>query len=319
MNHRTHVQSTRCQLGVRDSCLRITALAVLGAAAPAAAQPGPDEILSQYDAITTLSLDLAVTIHMYEEEDVCEQVVSSVEIAGIMKYFADGPKVRLDSQVDQELYPGLDTAVAFDGQQFQYLVRDRSILSVETATGVPTDEAMMTLPNPFFEIIQHFSPVTSANPGAPVQWGAIKAIAASATMQNATWSPITVDGRELERAILPGGTNEGDSYVHHVYVRPSQRGRPNQIDRVSDEGTLLTRSTFDNYATVAVGQSQQFWPHSMRFELRHAATGAVTAEMSMVIKEIHLNDVTQLPGGVFSIDWSEADTVIVDGVVVQSP
>lgn len=290
-------------------------IAVILAMSPAAlAQSDPDEMLNQFEVIDQLVIDAAVEITVHDQV-VCENAATGVVIEGDYQFHANGANWRVSSDVDPGGVQGLVTDVAWNGSLFQYLDHQASMLSI--TTGSEPAAIGMALVNPLLELMQPQFPLTDSNENDTPRMAEVRQKAAATSLAGATWETVVVDGRTLERTILPGNSYESVAYVHHLFVRPGQRGRPIQIDRVSAQGQVITRATFDGYDRFTVGAATMYWPRNGGFQVRDPASGDVEAEMSYAIRSIAVNESANLPPGVFTLSWDLVDTVVMDGEIVK--
>ncbi len=198
-------------------------------------------------------------------------------VAGRFEYQADHHRYRVKSQVDPAKLPGMATEFAFDGTRFQFLHADKTLTYSrhDPATVLPG------LPNPLFQLLQFLYPLTDETQHLEVRFKDVVSDQALSTFQKAEWTSVEDGGRKLERAEFPGGTYEGEAYVHHVFVVPGERDRPIRIDRVS-ESRRLTSSEFLDYRPVRTAAGLSWWPHRIVLSA-FTATGeaAITASFSL--------------------------------------
>lgn len=187
-----------------------------------------------------------------------------------------GDRYRVNNYVDPNLYPGMDTQFAYDGQRFQLLRPSAGMFSFSSQDN---DVILPTLPNPILELVQFCYPVTDANLQRRLRFKDIIGASAPIDVQNVTWTVAHEEGRSLHRAVCPGGTYEGRQYVHHVYAAPNSHNKPKRIDRITVDGVLITSSEFSRYIEAATPDGPTFWPQRVvlkAFDDKGARAGKIS-------------------------------------------
>jgi len=298
---------------VLSTCI---ATALAGASTSALPEATSVDVVSQFRNVHQLALSASVEVIVYDPSEVCDGVVPQTAIMGNLRYYTDGARWRMNSFLDPAKFAGMQTDIAWDGTHFQYFRRDAGVLDV---TAGPAPEASgLSLPNPIFELLCYLQPVPDPEGGRQPRLTDIKAQASTAALLGSVPNtPVQRDRRTLSRTIFPGSTYQGRAYHHHVYSRPDKPGVPLEIERVDDQGTVITRSRFDGwdeYATPA--GDAMVWPRSIRLEIMDTS-GRTSIEMNFSIRSIDINDSVAVPASIFVIDPGEARVVVRDGTVVK--
>ena len=295
-------------------CISI-ATALAGSSTSALLETTSVDVVSQFRNVNQLAVSASVEVIVHDPNDACDGVTPQTAIMGHLRYYTDGTRWRMNSFLDPAKFAGMQTDIAWDGAQFQYFRRDAGVLDV---TAGPAPEASgLCLPNPLFELLCHLQPVADPEGGRQARLNDVKSKASTAALLGAAPStPVERDRRTLSRTVFPGSTYQGRAYQHHVYSRPDRPGVPLEIERVDNQGTVITRSRFDGwdeYATPA--GATMVWPRSIRLEIMDPS-GRTSVEMNFSIRSIDINDSAAVPANVFLIDPSEARLVVRDGTAV---
>ena len=283
--------------------------------ASAAVAQDVDEIINQFQSIDKMTLWAGVEVIIHEDCDVCESVIIGNIIPGYVEYYADRANWRVNSFMDPVQYGGMNTVISWNGSQFQYLKNDTGVLDI--ATGVQPADTGMALPNPLFELLSFLEP--APNHTRQLRLADVRQKANVSSLLNTQWTGVMRDGRTLHRAVFSGGaTDDGVAYEHRLYVRPERPGRPVEIERVDVQGNVLTHFRFDGWDRFITGdKAVMYWPRSVQMQIMNPATGRACIEMTFSIRSITINDAAQVPASTFTIPWTEADTVVIDGGIVQ--
>ncbi len=284
---------------------------------PGAMEPPPSlDVVSQFRNVEQLAVSASVEVIVHDPSEARDGVAPQTAITGVLSYYADGTRWRMNSFLDPERFAGMQTDIAWDGAQFQYFRRDAGVLDV--IAGPAPEASGLCLPNPLFELLCYLQPVPDPEGGRQTRFTDLKAKASTAALLAAAPNTLVErDRRTLSRTVFPGSMHQGRAYKHHVYSRPDRPGVPLEIERVDDQGTVITRSRFDGwdeYATPAGGT--MLWPRSIRLEIMDPS-GRTSIEMNFSIRSIDINDSAAVPANVFVIDPGEARVVVRDGTVVN--
>lgn len=263
----THSPSLDAMVPARR-CAWLLGLMSLAMPSTALSQQSLADFVLQFQTLDSVHIHASVDLRILDNNGVDLGPAGEGEvIEGAFSYWASGEKYRIDSHMDPDLYPGMMTSIAFDGENFQMLLGDSQILAVSSQD---TDRAAMMLPNPIAEMLQFLYPLTDENLTKRVR---LKDIQTNDTLiaqtANVAWMPheqgvLAVE--HLERAIFPGGTYAGIEYEHHVYVQPGKRHRPIRIERVAHDGMVLTRTHLSHYDAVQFGEGVAHWPRHIVLE-----------------------------------------------------
>jgi len=206
-------------------------------------------------------------------------------VKGRLEYWAAGASYRVNSYLDPAQYPGMNTQIAFDGNQFQMLLPSSSVF-VHAAGD--KDDAVAQLPNPLIDLLLQFRyPVTDEWIAKRIRLSDVKADQIPPEFWNVTWEPVQVEGRILDRAEFPGGTYEGTPYVHHVYAASGEHGEPVRVDRVAG-GNVLSSTEFAHDYDVPSPSGMTTWPRSVDVRA-YDASGNLAIQASFVITEFQLD------------------------------
>lgn len=269
---------------------------------PANGQPPPSELSELFAHLQSLdSVHLSATSSIWApvlSQCVDTQQNLSAPLDGQFEYWATGDKYYLKSWAEPDKYPGIQTEVAYDGEKFQ-LLRSDGTLSVSSTD---SDTLLPVLPNPLWELVRFRYPVTDQNAGAELKFNAIKQDDVPESFWEVDWHSVPEFGQPLERAVFPGGSFEGKSYVHHVYAPEDEHHKPVRIDRVRPDGLLLTRTEFSNYQQV----SGAWWPYQIVLRAFDDA-GKSVGYIAYTVTELEINP--SIPSGVFTIPPASAARV----------
>ncbi|MEZ6241774.1 MAG: hypothetical protein R3B57_01900 [Phycisphaerales bacterium] len=278
------------------------------------------DLLGQYALLDQIAFtaSVQVSIDRPDENGFCCALTAgdSEVINGWFSYIADGSKWRMDSHLDPTKYPGMDTAMIFDGATFAYQAMDVCVLSVDD--GPPPAVLGMMLLNPVFEPLQFLFPLDESNEGSQPQLADVKAVASATTLGTIQWTSVVVGGKTLDRTEFPGATYNGIAYTHHVYTKPGAHDRPVIIDRVDAAGGVITRARLSHYedAISATGATTA-WPRTVEWEVYEPNSGVLIAEISMVIDAVSVNDPDDIDPIAFDIQsLPAASTTSYNGVIL---
>ncbi len=192
-----------------------------------------------------------------------------VRSRGQLLYTMSGDAFRIESRVRGE--GGHALAATFDGAVFRY--RDIH-QGLETALpGLPSDGNFgPALSNPLLEAVSFVQPLDEDSGNASRVWRSVAAMAIPNPVDG--WSGVVVDGRRCLEARFSGAISDDGEYQYRVLVDERHRGWPWRIERVTADGRLLTRSTFDGLDAFA-GASET----DEEVSLGIATPGVVTCDL----------------------------------------
>lgn len=240
------------------ACLTLATL--LSAATAHAGTGGLDDLFRQFQTLTSLhfTADAAVEIDCSDAGQPAGSAAAPAArpVFGHFEYWAAGPKYRIRSHAD---LPGMSIDVAWNGSQYQLLLPS-GVLSVGSTD---SDTILPTLPNPLLQLVQFCYPETDANLGVELRLRHIQGDDVPDEFWSVQWTPTSLDGEPVERAIFPGGTWQGRTYVHHVYARPGEHRTPLRIDRVDTNNVVFTSAEFSDYRRIDTADGPTWWPHQV--------------------------------------------------------
>lgn len=185
--------------------------------------------------------------------------VPPAPVFGHIEYWASGDHYLIDSQLDPDRFPEMQTRVAYDGQRFQLLLSN----GVLTTSAHESATIVTPVPNPLFELLQFRYALTDNNYQFELRLKDIQHDSIPDSFWNAEWTLLEDSGRALERAVFPGGVYEQRPYEFHVYVLAGERNRPIRIDRVAPDGRIYTSAAFSDYRRVDAVGGTGWWPHEV--------------------------------------------------------
>jgi hypothetical protein len=244
--------------------------------------------MAQFQSVSSLSFSASVTL-MLNFPTPCTECPNFVPepgqpCYGEVQYRTAGDRYKESCYLDPEKYGGMQTQVAYDGQRFQLLRSDGTLSysSQDAATLLPL------LPNPMLQLLQFRYPLTDENYQFEVRFKDVLHDQVPEELNRVEWTLVDDGGRQLERAVFPGGTYEGNAYVHHVFVVPGSRNMPVRIDRVTANGRL-TSSEFSNYQRLDAASGPTFWPRDVllrTFDASGAEVGRIGFSLSDIAVDV---------------------------------
>jgi len=253
-------------------------------------------LFDQFQALTSIEFRASVELTVGQPlADRAETIAPQQGTQGTYRYSAAGDRYKIESFVNPNKYPGLNTQVAFDGGTFYLSLEPGKLLSYgsqDHATLLPT------LPNPLLQLVQFAYPETDDNSDLELHLKDVQNNAPPAAFWNVQWVAIVENGIDLEYAEFPGGSYEGQDYVHRVYAVPGARNKPFRIDRVTADGRKLTSCEFGNYFDVPAGSGETFWPRTVQMTA-FDQTGTEAGHISFVLTDLSVNQA--MPANSFAI------------------
>lgn len=284
MSLTSHTSRHILRLTIAFLSVSIISAAATAISAVATAQDLAD-VLGQFKSISSIHFAASVDAGLVANATCCADIEPDSVIEGTFEYWAADGKYRFNSYMDPTKYPGMDCQVAYDGQYFQLLQNSESILTFSSQDNA---NAVMMLPNPLLQLLQFRYPLTDANAQLRLRLKDVISDVTPAEFLNVNWVTVEEAGRVLERAEFPGGTYQGQTYVHHVLVEPGIRNKPIRIDRVSVDGTTLTSTQFAHYFRITTANGPTYWPRSVIISVSDAQ-GVKVGKMSFVITNFSLD------------------------------
>ncbi len=272
-------------------------------AAAAAAQSSLDSLVEQFAGLEQISFnaDVAATFQAPDEG-----IPPGTVINGSFDYQADGVMWRKASHLDSELYPGMNTEIAYDGSWYQYHMRESDVLSVSLGH----DERMMgmTLLNPIFLFAQFLVPVDDT--GSDVLLDHVRTAAQEWTDPGIDWSEAGSPEAPAMRGVLPGDVAEGRPYDIDIVLPIDDPAAPIVMEMVAQDGAVMMRSTFAGFVFLDNAGVQERWPTHAVFEVL-GETGESMLEMSMDIRNLRVGGPPAEDAG-YSLDVDDISTVWFD-------
>jgi len=272
--------------------------------------PAPElrDLMGQFQSLSALVASADVVVQMpndiafaNNDEDCNGSPAnpSNKPVTGTLDYWAADQRYKIISQLDGNLAPGMQVQVAYNSQRWQLLRADGTLIDS------PQDNAVILpmLPNPLLEVLQFRYPLTDGNSGQYLRLKDVLQDQVPEAFWAVSWTQVNEDGRALERAIFPGGSYEGQSYVQHVFVEPGARNKPVRIDRVGEQGRL-TSAEFDDYHQVGSG----VWPY--RVFLQVFEQGRRVGWMAFTVTSLTVD--TEIPQATFTMPHESAARVWID-------
>lgn len=290
------------------------AVALCGGVTGSLSGGGLDDLYDQYADLNQATVEASVQAYIFDQASEGEFGVKKL-MSGSFDYYVDNSQYRINSHMDPNDYPGMNTDIAFDGTDFQYFERETGVLHI--TGGEPADGGSVTLPNPLFAPVEFLIPIHEDDPPGPIHIDDVRNATANASASGVTWTPVQLDGRSYERAVFPGSVYYGQDYDYHVLVYNGERHRPRRIERVADDGTVLSRTTLEHYKRIVQSDGTvTYWPQQVKMEAFDPVTNDAFGEKTFQIHTLKINEA--VPAGTFTIDWSEAGAVLNDGVVEKN-
>lgn len=221
------------------------------------------ELMSQFQVATSMSFgaNVELIIGPPHEHQTCAIPVPdptlSIPIGGRFELRAADARYLTISHVDPTHMPWMQAEVGYDGIKYQLLLSDGtlSLQSSDSASILPI------LPNPLLQLVTFRYPLTDANFETEIRIQDIWNDQIPESFWQVSWSTFLDEGLIRERALFPGGSYEGRSYLHHVITPLGRRRTPVRIDRIDDQGKLLTRAEFSDYHTTEGENGSGYSPY----------------------------------------------------------
>lgn len=291
----------------RVSIVALTGLvgwANANAAEPKAAELGNavvNTVREQFQTMSRLAVVAQVTVELPVPIEGIALPVGA-PIRGSFEYFADGVSWKKRAEMDADLWPAMNTDIGYSGQMYWYYTPSTGVATVSIAG----DEKQpgMTLPNPIFALGQFLIPET--NHSNDVWLADLRESASQPLAPIGEWR-VGKSG-EIE-ATFPGAELDGAPYSFVVHCRVDGAAI-SRIDRISNTGELLTRTTFDQWQTVGDGGGGGYTLPAL-VEFVGYQDGAPAATMTFAISELAAN-APRLEDVSFAPPVARADRVWLD-------
>lgn len=263
------------------------------------------DLFSQFQSVSSLHFSASVSISLIPVEGECDCNLIRVPgeaIFGHVGYWAADDRYRISSHVDPDRFPGMQTDIAYDGRRFQLLRSDGTL----SYSGHDSAVILPVLPNPLLDLVQFRYPLTDENYQFAPRLKDVRNDRPPTGFFDVPWVSVDDGGRSLERAIFPGGTYEGRSYVHQVYALPGQRHTPARIERVTEDGVMMTSAEFTDYCQLDTPSGPTYWPQEVVLRA-FDSQGNEVVKMSFVLSTIEVD--AEIPEEVFVISTQAAARV----------
>lgn len=313
---RAYCRSMRLHFGAVIFALAFVLAPVARGDVPHESQ-GLRSLFRQFQSAVSLSFQSSVVVelHAADASDSPEfQKAVGTPVKGEVEFRAAGDHYHFISRAEADKLPGLTNSVAFDGNEFQLFFGGPRILSTSAQEKAG---ALAMLPNPLIELLQFRYPVTDQNEGRDVRFRDVQEDQVPDSFWAVTWSDETSSAGNsgpLKRAEFPGGSYQGQSYVHHVYVPSGAGGRPVRIDRVASGGQVLTSLEIGDYETIGSGSAQTCWPRWFRmvaFQPNGAPAVTLTFELTSLWVNADVSDRTFRISAPVRVRWDDDQRVFV--------
>lgn len=279
---------------VRIGLLGIVACVAVAFCLVGGAGPSPDgadlaDLVAQFQSIPGLRFsavaEVVVVFPPEGDEWGTPNLPAGVPVLGYMEYSAAGDHYKVNSYLDPDKCPGMQTQVAYDGEKFQLLLSNGTLSCSAHDNAGP----LPVLLNPMLQLLQFRYPLTDQNYHQfEPRLKDVRTDATPPEFFNVDWVQVQEGDRLLERAVFPGGTHEEQAYVHHVYVVPGSRNMPVRIDRVTEHGRVTSAEFSDYVRRDSVG-GPSFWPQNVllrAFDSSGAEVGRVSYALSDIAVDV---------------------------------
>jgi hypothetical protein len=262
------------------------------------------DLITQFQSASSLSFSASVAqVFSSSNAPPCEAEPSPPPepVEGQLDYLASGDNYRINSYLEPDKAPGMQTQVAWDGQKFQLLLSNGTL----SCSSRNSASLLPILPNPLLELLQFRYPLTDENYRFDISLKDVRDDRIPDEFFNVVWTRVEEGDRILERAVFPGGTYEDQTYVHQVYTLPGHRNMPVRIDRVTKSGRI-TSAEFSDYVRLESSQGPTFWPRNVVL-LAFDLDGIEAGRISYAIGNLAVN--TEHPKAAFVLDPAAATRI----------
>ncbi len=220
-------------------------------------------------------------------------------------------RFRVKQVYNRKVMPGMDYDIACDGDRFQLF--DRTALRLTISKKPTLMFYGIQLPNVLFEPLQFLGGDDNRHPPFNVRWEDIMdADRTSKCLGSAVVDEETIDNRSHTVILLPGGRMDGKAFRYRVFV-DGPEGRPNRIDRIAQNGDIITTATFE-YGRYRANSATVLLPKHMTLAA-FDEHGAKAMESDVRVSQLDLNPI--VPEGAFTIDFRDADVVFDNDAKVE--
>jgi hypothetical protein len=285
------------------SCACATAL--IGTASAAGLDPALESLVHQYAAVESVHIKAKVQVLIYTEDESGPFAAVGKRINGEYQYRAQNDKYRIVSRLDSESFPSIDNVVAFDGEKFQLLRNDRSVLSFGSGD---RDIGAVVLPNPFLAILSFLYPQDDATWDQVPKLGNVAFTSEiEQRISNVQWSTQLLSNRELDTASFPGAIMEGVPYTLRIATDIASRSEPLRVDYVSNEtGLVIASIELSHFAAADLGGDNSVWPRVVEFRA-YEENGDPLATLKYAVVQLEIGQTYE--DHAYWIDLNEAESL----------
>lgn len=213
------------------------------------------------------------------------------------EFWAEGEKYKAVSRFNSES-KGMNCSVAFDGRQFQWLDENSRRLVYSKL-----EKSNPMLPfNPILYPFEFLSQEDDANPAQSLKIGELCAVS---TLQNRcadAMSEVAADKSIVVHIPSRGGVIDGRQFSWRLRFGVNPDYLPVEINRIGTNGAIITASHIE-YARVAMGAEQYYWPTRVKVELR-STNSEVAITSDIVVDRVDVN--SSMPSDMFGFDFRSA-------------
>ncbi|MBL9148834.1 MAG: hypothetical protein JNM94_09100 [Phycisphaerae bacterium] len=230
--------------------LVLTGLALVGTGVAGSSEAnGPGSVTRSLRDVSSLVVEATVQFVSVDPRTHDTARADGFPTLGFFSYTSVDNAWHVRSYLDSDRFVGMNTEVAFDGTQRLVSRSGDNQFSV-TDAGEPRSIGM-ALPNPLFALASWAMPVNDTNLDRAVKLSDLRSLTdAQLSIPASAWTRRVVDTVDCEVATVRGDVVYGIPYHHELVVAAGQRDRLLRIDRVSDDGVVLSRAEFDNWEPV---------------------------------------------------------------------
>jgi len=278
-------------------------------------------LFNQYGSISNVHLEAVLHGRWKEASPVGSG--SIVKVEGVYKYWAQGDYYRIISSDDPVGNPDSDFDVAWNGERDQRMDRTQSLLWYNrrrraVIPGVHRNPLFLPLlfmseeDDNHLALYQQLSDVQNTNKIERIL-SQVRAVA-------------PVDGTAgLVVAQVPGtgGTFKHRPFVFRVYFGNNPDYMPVRVERIDNNGKVISSVEVEQYEPMKIGNAQMYWPKRTRFRYYVTESGETVEDGSEDMTLLEIN--RDLPADIFTIDFNLANVVrdsdarlVVKGSLTQS-
>lgn len=225
-----------------------------------------------------------------------------IQLRSGIEFYTKNKKYRINQKYDPKVMSEMSYEIAYDGHHFQIFNRNSRRLNYSTKE--QRDAMVLVLPNVLLEPLQFLGGMNNHELGFNVRWPMLSdRDVIHHRLAQAVVEEKVRKGRQVKMAFFPGGTFEGRNFRYRV-VLDGPGGRPSRVDRITENGQLVTQSQF-----VYDMSKEENKPTLVR-EMRFAAFDEdLNLIMKSVVTVTELQISEDIPDNIFTFDFREANVV----------